>query len=217
MSPCLLVQSVLYRNSQLQHGWAEAHFGRNQLSPGMIGLLPLGPSQRNTLKGSYPTDLHGSKTPTSSYSGLDHPASGLAAVTTGAVRTTCLIACAPVAFAPASCLSTVSLATAVNSLPLYPTGTLQPWIDLLTTTVLRQLRFGGRLLGRSIPWLLDFGFFSRPSRDSYQFSLAVLFRYRSQNIFRVRSRWLLVSQRNLNLWYSGNHTISSACVYGTMV
>jgi hypothetical protein len=88
----------------------------------------------------------GTKVPTSSYPGLDHPASGLAAVTTRAISTACLITCALVAFAPAPCFDTVSLATAVNSLPLYPTGTLQLWINLsrynmFAQTSLKKLPF----------------------------------------------------------------------------
>lgn len=96
----------------------------------MIGLLPLDPSQRNTLKGRTPTDLHGdislhfillrSRSPGFGSGCSDYPR----------FHTACLIACALVAFAPAPCLSTVSLATTVNSLPLYPTGTLQLWINL---------------------------------------------------------------------------------------
>lgn len=112
----------------------------------MIGLLPLDPNQRNTLKGSNPTDLHGdislhfilfrSRSPGFGSGCSDYPR----------FNTACLIACALVAFAPAPCLSTVSLATTVNSLPLYPTGTLQLWINLshyhlLAQALLKKLPF----------------------------------------------------------------------------
>jgi len=80
----------------------------------------------------------GTSVPTSSCSGLDHPASGLVAVTTHAISMACLITCALVAFAPAPCVNTVSLATAINSLPLYPTGTLQLWITFLRYQLFAQ-------------------------------------------------------------------------------
>jgi hypothetical protein len=59
-------------------------------------------------------------------------------------------------------------------------------------------------MSRSIPSLSDFRFFSHPFLDPFQFSLAVLFRYRFQDVFRVGGRWPPFSQRNIDPWYSGN-------------
>lgn len=48
----------LYPTRNLQAVWAWTHFGRNQLPPSLIGLLPLGPNQRNELHVRTPADLH---------------------------------------------------------------------------------------------------------------------------------------------------------------
>lgn len=136
----------LYPHDILQRGCTKVHLERNQLFPHMIGLSPLYQTHGSALKGSNPTDLHESVNP--HFILVWHRSCGFGSGPCDYTHfhTSCLVTCALIAFASASILSDVNLATQTNSLPLYPKGIVQPWIKFwrqksLATSSLQNLPF----------------------------------------------------------------------------
>ena len=113
-------------------------------------------------------------------------------------------ACGPVGFPMAPGIYPLNLATAVNSLPRVSRRTVQPRSSTLVLSRRRDfLREESFLSGRTQLSPPGFRLFSPPSRGAFQLSLTVLVRYRSRNVFRVRSRCLLASRRISDRRYSG--------------
>ena len=101
------------------------HFERNRLSPGSLGFSPLAPGHPSELylnTGSMPPSLFRG---TSHCPGLDHLASGLTPVISGAFtpRPSPALAAAGSRFRSGFPLSAVNLTTEVNSLPRFPKRT----------------------------------------------------------------------------------------------
>lgn len=169
-------QSVLYTASNLTLGLTAASFGRNQLSPGLIGLSPLAQGYPTELYIKTGSALHRAKL-SFSLPRTRSPGSGSPCRDSGRFHTQSLslVRCGHFAFASVPGLIPLSLATTRNSLardsrrtaPLRSSPLVLPprdgllWGDSPLSSGTQQSPFGFRL-------------FSPPFRGTFHLSLAVL-------------------------------------------
>ena len=115
----LTPQSVLYPAGCLRAGLAATSFGGNQLSPSLIGLLPLGPGQGRRIARQHPCGPPPGFRPASPCPGLDRSVSGSHGSDSGPFQTPPLAGhiaqLRAVGFPTPTGVVPLKLATAVNS------------------------------------------------------------------------------------------------------
>lgn len=126
--------------------------------------------------------------------------------------------CEHIGFPTTTKIKLLSLATTKNSLARVSRRTIKPQ-SILLILIRYQIFFQKTSSFKGNIWLSLSGFryFSPPNRGTFQLSFTVLLRYRSWDVFRIRSRCLPHSNLISNRSYSRTKTqTTTQYIYGTI-
>ena len=187
--PSVTHQSVLYTASDLTSGLTAASFGRNQLSPGLIGLSPLAQGHPTELYIKTGSALHRAKLgfslPRTRSPGFGSPCRDSGRFHTQSLTFT---RCGPFAFATASGFNPLTSPRQGTPWPVFPDGRHHS-DPLPSYHHFTMASFGEDQLFRAMPYYrrLVLGSFNPHSWVLFGFPSRYCVRYRFRVVFRVGS------------------------------